>query len=229
MSFKSWKKKMKKTFAFKAAKATGRGAAKVVKYVAPPVGAVFLGPLGAAVGTGMAAVASQVGPNKNRTAALKRSLVYGGSITAGTAALGVLSGSGLGASVLTSLGKMFGPTAPVAPVTDQQAAMDNAFLSPMTPTGPQGSPALAQAISILGTRNGIPDSAGTGGIIPDPSVADPRQGGAGLFEQIETFAGPMMGGEAPGFFQTPEGETDWVKLGLVAGAAWFLLFRKRAA
>lgn len=228
--FKRLKKKLKKTFVAKAVKSVGRATAKVVKYAAPVVGAVVAGPLGAAVGTGVAGIASQVGPNKNRGAALKRTLIYGGSVAGASAVLGLASGAGIGASVISSAGKIFSPSAPVAPTGDQPAnvsdwtsglgVMDKARLAAaqgQTPAGGSGFNVLP-LIDAFGRQAGD-----TGG---DPSPGDPRQGG-GFLGDLQGMFG-LGGGQSQGFFQTPEGETDWVKVGLVAGGAW-LVFRKKAA
>jgi hypothetical protein len=225
VSWKSWKKKMKKTFAFKAAKAFGRANAKIVKYGAPVVGAVLGGPIGAAAGTALSGAASQVGPNKSRGAALKRALIYGGSITAGTAALGVLSGAGIGSSVLTSGAKLLGG-GPVAPVSDQPKAgtsgLDEGFWNTSAPAPGQG-PQGGSIFGALPVFNPFGRTAGDMGV--DPSPGDPRQGG-GFLPGLADLLGAEDG---PGFFETDEGKPDLVKIGLAAAAAYFVFFRKRAA
>lgn len=230
---KKLRKKLKKTFVFKAAKTVGRTAAKVVKYAAPAAGALVLGPLGAAGGTALAAAASQVGPNKNRKAALVRTLKYGGAVTVGTAALGLVSGAGIGASVLSSGASLFGggggsaasgteglDDSFIAPTSDQggSSGLDDAFITTggKRGQGPQGGNIFGQALDAFGRVAG--DQGG------DPSPGDPRQGG-GFLESVGDFFG---GGEEPGFFETEEGKPDLVKIGLVAGAAWYLFLRKKA-
>lgn len=174
--FKKQKKKLKKTFVFKAAKSVTRGAAKVVKVAAPLAGALIGGPIGAGIGTAVGAVAGQVGPNKNRAAQLKRSLLYGGAVTGGTAALGLVSGAGAGASLLQSAGSLFGGGAPAksslddAFISQQKSAggsggLDSALLGGTSP-GKGGSDNVAlqaalAAASIFGTGGGQPTSGQT--------------------------------------------------------------------
>lgn len=130
MSLKKLRKKLKKTFVFKAAKTVGRTGAKVVKYVAPVAGAILAGPLGAAAGAAVSGVASQVGPNKNRGAALKRALIYGGAVTGGAAALSVLGGTSLSTGILTSAGRIFAPgSAPPGANVESQPLGPDPFLT----------------------------------------------------------------------------------------------------
>lgn len=114
----SWLKKLKKSVRNlgenigDAAKDVTRVVAKGVKYAAPVVGTFLGGPVGGALGTGIGALAGQVGPNKNRAAALKKSVIYGAGVTAGGMLLGGLSGAGLTASGLSSVQNLFGGGAP---------------------------------------------------------------------------------------------------------------------
>jgi len=119
--FKRLVKSAKKTI-----KSAGRAAAKVVKYAAPVVGTLVGGPVGGLIGTGLAAGASQVGPNKNRGAALKRSIVSGLGVTAGGSALGLISGAGFGASGISSISRILGGGAPEA----QPEVAENELLGP---------------------------------------------------------------------------------------------------
>jgi hypothetical protein len=103
----SWLKKAKK-----ALKKATRSVAKVISHAAPIVGAVIGGPVGAAIGTGLGAAAAQVGPNKNRSAQLQRSLISGAAVIGGTAALGLVSGAGIGAPIYKSAESIFGGGSP---------------------------------------------------------------------------------------------------------------------
>lgn len=89
-----------------------RVAAKAVMYAAPIVGTAVLGPIGGAAGTGLSALAGQVGPNKNKAAQLKRNLLYGAAVTGTGMALGAISGAGLTATGLSSVQQLFGGGAP---------------------------------------------------------------------------------------------------------------------
>lgn len=126
--FDDWREDMKKTWLFKSAKSVGRTSAKIGAYGAPIFGGLFLGPLGALGGTFLGAGLAQVGPTKNREAQLKRSLIYGGAVTAGTAALGVVSGAGLGSSIFKSAAAIFGggatPVAAAPPSETTLVTMD---------------------------------------------------------------------------------------------------------
>lgn len=105
----------KDTWLGKTLKSAGRTGAKIVGYGAPIFGGLFLGPLGALGGTAVSAAAQQVGPTKNRGSQLKRSLVYGGAVTAGTAAASLATGGGLTSSLFKSASAIFGGGAsPVA-------------------------------------------------------------------------------------------------------------------
>jgi len=92
----------------KSLKKATRSVAKVISHAAPIIGAVVGGPIGAAIGTGLGAAAAQVGPNKNRSAQLQRSLMSGAAVVGGTAALGLISGAGIGAPLYKSAGSIFG-------------------------------------------------------------------------------------------------------------------------
>lgn len=131
----SLKKKLKKLGkkVKKAAKTVGRAAAKAVKYAAPVVGTLVAGPLGGLAGTALSGAASQVGPNKNRAKALKRALIYGGSVTAGAAAIGVVSGAGAGASLIQSVPRLLGG-APATPASGSEG-LDQAFIDRPTQDG----------------------------------------------------------------------------------------------
>lgn len=89
-------------------KAGTRAVAKGVQYGAPILGTALAGPLGGGLGTLIGAGAAQVGPTKNAAAQFKRSLMYGGAVTAAGVGIGLASGAGGGAPLLSSLGKLFG-------------------------------------------------------------------------------------------------------------------------
>lgn len=114
----SWLKSLKNTIKNvgqtieEGAKDITRVAAKAVYYTAPVVGSLIGGPIGGGIGTGLSALAGQVGPNKNKGAALKRAVTYGASITGGFMALGAISGAGLTATGLSSVQQLFGGGAP---------------------------------------------------------------------------------------------------------------------
>jgi hypothetical protein len=227
--FKKLKKKVSKVV-----KVVGRSAAKVVKYAAPVVGAVVAGPLGAAAGGALGAAAAQVGPTKNRSAQLKRSLVYGGAVAGGTAVLGMASGAGIGASVISSVGRIFNPSGPVVPTSNQPGDE----LVSMDPIGSSRGSQLIDGAGLPGTMpqggsgfnvlpNFNPFGQTAGQIGGDPTPGDPRQGG-GFLDGLGNMIG-IGGGQEPGFFETEEGKPDYVKLGLAAGAVYFLFLKKRAA
>ena len=97
-----WKKRFKKHLA---------RAGKIISYAAPIAGGLFLGPLGAAAGTAAGAAlrgATTQGNRRAKFGAVKKAAIFGGAVVAGTAALGLVSGSGLGSSVIGSVGKLIG-------------------------------------------------------------------------------------------------------------------------
>ena len=95
-----------KSKVFDNAKVAGQAAANVIQYTAPIAGNL-LGPLGGLAGTAVGTAAATVGA-KDKSAAIKREATYGLSITAGTAALGALSGAGAGSGLIGSFSKIFG-------------------------------------------------------------------------------------------------------------------------
>lgn len=213
MSLKKSLKKLGKNLK-KAAKVVGRASAKVVKYAAPVVGSVLLGPVGGLAGTALAGAASQVGPNKNRGKALKRTLIYGGAVSAGTAEIGLASGAGAGASLLTSVPRLFGGS-PEQPEGMSEggggggtSGLDQAFIDSKRASS---SPALD---SMLG--NAFLGSMFSGA---DPSrTSDPNE------------AGERGGGPFGGLFGGEEGTEGGIKpIWIVAGLGAVLLLSKRKA
>ena len=100
----------KKSRLRKLAKKVGRSAGKVLR-VAAPVAPVLLGGLGGVgAGAGAAVLGSALagGNRKKKLKALRRSGVAVGAAAAGTAALGLVSGQGIGASAISSIGSFFG-------------------------------------------------------------------------------------------------------------------------
>jgi hypothetical protein len=186
----SWLKKLKKSVRHISeefsdiTKPIVRKVANVVQIGAPVVGSMLLGPLGGAIGTAVGLGASQVGPNKNRTAALKRTLFSGAAVTAGFAGLGALSGAGLAAPGIASIQNLFGGGAP-------------------QPQSPEGAnvPANVSARNMAGGRlistpggpvwvpNSLPASVATKG---DPNAAATGLRNS-LFGGIASFTGNAQG------------------------------------
>lgn len=202
-------------------KSAGRTAAKVVKVAAPVAGTLLLGPLGGLAGTALAAGASQVGPNKSRSAALKRSIVSGLGITAGGSALGLISGAGLGASGISSISRIFGggsPSPQVAP--DQNSALANAFLSPA------GGTAAVVGGNPPAMQNGLENAlfSGIGGFIGNQSGPSGLEGvGQRTGGTFGTEGGGLPGGgNSP--YETEKPGIPWLPL-VVAGGALLLLLK----
>lgn len=91
----------------KTLKNLGRKSARVGSYALPIAGGLVGGVAGAAIGGAGGAALSQVGTG-NKKLRLKRSLMATGASIAGSGALGLASGQGVGASGLSSIGALFG-------------------------------------------------------------------------------------------------------------------------
>lgn len=102
---KRLKKSLKKTV-----KSVGKVAIKAVKYGSPIAGTLVGGPLGGAAGTALAGVAA-THRAKNKTAAVLRTVKYGGSVALAGGALNVAGGGNFFSSnVLGNTGRLFGLT-----------------------------------------------------------------------------------------------------------------------
>lgn len=220
MSLKKSLKKLGKNIK-QAAKVAGRAAAKVVKYTAPFVGTLVAGPAGGLAGTALAGAASQVGPNKNRAKALKRTLVYGGAVTGAGMALGAISGAGLGASLLTSVPRLFGGGGSEAgggtgepEKSAGSSGLEEAFFTSPRASEKSGKTADFGALggALLGSMF---SGAGTGQTV---SPMDPGDRGGGPFGDIFGVGG-QPGEEKPGI--NP--------LWLVGGGVALLMLSKRKA
>jgi len=209
MAKPKWLKRVQKSLGG-AAKSVGQAAIKTVKYVAPVAGGFLGGPLGAAAGTGLGAVAS-LHRAKNKSAALKRSIVYG----AATGTVGVLAGNFAATGNLLTRTPA---TAAINPANAGQLGYDANGVPLSGPAGPgdgildtayQGLKAGGAAWRRAG-RPGDPtkDMGGDhpGGNFPDLSIPDNRERGGG---------GGWQGPQQPGGDEPPLGIPllGWLAIG----------------
>lgn len=231
----------------KAIKSVTRTTAKVVAVAAPIVGTAVFGAAGGAIGTAIGAAAAQVGPNKNRSSQLKRSLVSGAAITGAGAALGLASGAGLAASGISSISRIFGG-GPVA----QPGGNDPLGNALLTGNGSAGSsnelfrnallsdPAAGTAMGVagqpparaLGLENAL--LSGMGSFIGNQNGPSGLEGsGARAGGTFGTEGGGVASGGILGGLPQPEpGETKLAGMGLIpllaiGAGAFLLLSRKR--
>jgi hypothetical protein len=87
-------------------KRIGRAVSRSAAYVAPTAGALSLGTAGAAGGTAIAAALAQFGGSRNASAVKARRLraiITGGAVTGGTAAMNLITGTGLSTGWISAL------------------------------------------------------------------------------------------------------------------------------
>lgn len=228
----NWLEKEKKTWVFSAAKQVGRGGAKVIQYGAPAVGTLFFGLPGAAVGTGLGALAAQVGPTKNPANQAKNSLLYGASIFGGSSLLNLAGGVPLGSTIFKSIGGIFGPSAADAAAAGADKALPrfpgeglNASQAPAGGGGgfPQTALDLARAAATVTAGGGnnaqlldqyrqqlaLADQLRAQGDMPGALRADAQ---AEAYRQLLAQSGQSTAG----------GGFPWGLLLLGAGAVWLL-------
>ena len=198
-----WRKRLKKL---------GKNLSKVVKVAAPIAAFAIGGPIGLAIGAGGALTGAALTPGnrQKKFKSLKRSAVAVAAAGAGSAALGLISGSGITAGGLTSLGKIgtdiFGGGTPTPP--SGSSGLDGALLSDNRTN--QNSPVLDFG-GFLGTGS---SGAGTS------QTSDPNE------------QGMRGGGPFGGFFggDEPAGEAGGIKpIWIVAGLGAVLLLSKKKA
>lgn len=213
----------------------GRALGRVASVAAPAAGALFGGVGGAALGTlgGTGASVLLAGGKKAKRRALRRGLTTGAAITGGTAALGLISGAGIGSSVVGSVGRIFGPSTPAVPTPGGSTGLEDAF-------GPLEAAKAQQEAA--GGSGFFSDAAAAyrllGGTAPNGQTAGPRPDGDGFFGGQEGSIGG--GGSSPGMANgvTTEGgftgpvdeeaekkkQMLWIAGGLLLA---FLLLRKK--
>lgn len=195
----SFKKRLKRVGARvqDAAKTVGRAGANVIQYTAPIVGTVFLGPgLGTLAGGAVSAAASQVGPTKNKSKALKRTLAYSAAVGAAGGLVNVIGGG----SITAPLTGLFGSkTANVGGGTDQTAGQTlpggttkgewNPFTGGFTAAASQPATNIEQTPGgtqgglldkIAGTLLGAPGPTGQNTGLPTTSGGDRAGGGSNV-------------------------------------------------
>lgn len=196
----SLKKKLKKLGkkVKKAAKSVGKKVGTVLRAAAPVAPFLIGGIPGIAVGAGAAISGSALkgGSRKKKLKALKRTGTQVAAVGAGTAALGLISGTGAGASGLASFSQIFSPSAE----KKASGGLEDAFLDG---SGAQSSGGVAGALSdaFLGSPGGTP-----GGTSPGSPGTD------GTFEGRNEDLSNANSGEGSSAF----GESGESKLPLVA-------------
>lgn len=217
-------------------KKTGRSAAKVVKYVAPVAAALTGGAAALIAAPLVSGAASTVGA-KNKSKAFKRGLLYGGAVSAGSVGIGLLSGAGAGAGLVTSVPRLLGYGAPAAaagPTTVDTSPLPEGQAFEPYPGG-VGSGAAGVATAVAAAGGGI-DAARFGSFLGRAARKEFAPGG--LLGGEAADAGPGNGpggsgfaggggssdGEAGGLLSNP-----WILAGGAGLLLIFLMRRKRAA
>ena len=208
MASKKWKKRLKKL---------GKNLSKVLKVAAPVAAFAIGGPAGLALGAGgaLGGAALTPGSRKKKFKSLKRSALAVGAGVAGAGALGIISGSGIGAGGLTSIAKIgsdiFGGGSPAATAKDPAEEMSFGYSQK-----PAASDMLGGG-GFLGSLFG----GGTPSKTSDPSEAGERGGGP-IGGGFGRGGGPVEAGTAGG--EKPGINPLFIALGI--GAA-VLLSRKK--
>lgn len=226
-SLKKKLKKLKKK-ASKVIKKVGKAVGTGLRVAAPLAAAFIPGAQGLAIaaGAGIAGSALKGGNRKKKLKALKRTGINTAAAFAGKTALGIVSGSGAGASVIASVAKIgssiFGGGA--APASGGTSGLDEAMLGDGGGSDSGMSDKLAAAV---GLGSSILSGGGPGGVgsgMPGQTV-----NGAEAGERGGGPVGDSYGQVDPGLdaSATGEGSGKGLLIALGIGAAILLMSRKK--